>query len=106
VRYRRGLAAVDPPNGGAVRIANYVVSGMAETRSMADGRTMTLGGEIKLLDDVAASLRAMASNGVAYDDDVVRWLADEVGERSLDLQRGIKAVFDPAGILNPGAVLG
>jgi glycolate oxidase len=34
------------------------------------------------------------------------WLADEVGERSLDLQRGIKAVFDPRGILNPGAVLG
>jgi len=69
---------MDPPNGGAVRIANYVVSGMAETRSTADGRTMTLGGEIKLLDDVAASLRAMASNGVAYDDDVVRWLADQV----------------------------
>jgi predicted acyltransferase len=39
---------------------------------------MTLGGEIKLLDDVAASLRAMASNAVAYDDDVVRWLADQV----------------------------
>jgi len=39
---------------------------------------MTLGGEIKLLDDVAASLRAMASNGVAYDDEVVRWLADQV----------------------------
>ncbi|HEY1274560.1 MAG TPA: hypothetical protein VGF25_06605 [Thermoleophilaceae bacterium] len=44
---------------------------------------MTLGGEIKLLDDVAASLRAMASNGVAYDDDVVRWLADQV-ERAAD----------------------
>ena len=64
-------------------MANYVVSGMVETRSMADGRTMTLGGEIKLLDDVAASLRAMASNGVAYDDDVVRWLADQV-ERAAD----------------------
>jgi hypothetical protein len=39
---------------------------------------MTLGGEIRLLDDVAASLRAMASNAVTYDDDVVRWLADQV----------------------------
>jgi hypothetical protein len=39
---------------------------------------MTLGGEIKLLDDVAAGLRAMASNAVVYDADVVRWLADQV----------------------------
>jgi hypothetical protein len=39
---------------------------------------MTLGGEIKLLDDVAASLRAMASNAVAYDNDVVLWLADRI----------------------------
>jgi len=39
---------------------------------------MTLGGEIKLLDDVAASLRAMAANAVTYDEDVVRWLADQV----------------------------
>jgi hypothetical protein len=39
---------------------------------------MTLGVEIKLLDDVAAGLRAMASNSVAYDADVVRWLADQV----------------------------
>lgn len=34
-----------------------------------------------------------------------RWLADEVGEASLRVQRGIKAVLDPHGILNPGAVL-
>lgn len=33
-----------------------------------------------------------------------RWLGDEIGERSLALQRGIKAVFDPLGILNPGKV--
>jgi uncharacterized membrane protein len=39
---------------------------------------MTLGGEIKLLDDVAAGLRAMAANAVVYDADVVRWLADQV----------------------------
>ena len=45
---------------------------------MTTPRSMTLGGEIRLLDDVAASLRAMASNAVAYDDDVVRWLADQV----------------------------
>ncbi|MEY9853147.1 glycolate oxidase [Leifsonia sp. EB41] len=32
-------------------------------------------------------------------------LADEVGELSIGLQRGIKAVFDPADILNPGKVL-
>ena len=56
----------------------YAETGMVRNRSPADGRTMTLGGEIKLLDDVAASLRAMASNAVAYDDDVVRWLADQV----------------------------
>lgn len=30
------------------------------------------------------------------------WLARELGEDSLALQRGIKAVFDPLGILNPG----
>lgn len=33
-----------------------------------------------------------------------RWLADELGEDQWRLQRGIKAVFDPAGILNPGKV--
>jgi hypothetical protein len=44
---------------------------------------MTLGTEIRLLDDVAASLRAMAANAVVYDDDVVLWLADQV-ERAAD----------------------
>jgi glycolate oxidase len=33
-----------------------------------------------------------------------RWLADELGERSVALQRGVKAVFDPAGLMNPGKV--
>ena len=33
-----------------------------------------------------------------------RWLRDELGEDSYDLQRRIKSVFDPAGILNPGKV--
>lgn len=31
-----------------------------------------------------------------------RWLADELGDTSYDLQRRLKAVFDPLGILNPG----
>lgn len=33
-----------------------------------------------------------------------RWLEEELGEDSLALQRGIKAVFDPLGIMNPGKV--
>lgn len=33
-----------------------------------------------------------------------RWLRDELGEAQWDLQRGVKAVFDPTGILNPGKV--
>ncbi|MRX42691.1 FAD-binding oxidoreductase [Agromyces kandeliae] len=33
-----------------------------------------------------------------------RWLAEELGDASVDLQRRIKAVFDPAGILNPGVM--
>jgi len=33
-----------------------------------------------------------------------RWLADELGADQWTLQRGIKTVFDPAGILNPGKV--
>ncbi|MEV1130937.1 FAD-binding oxidoreductase [Agromyces sp. NPDC049794] len=33
-----------------------------------------------------------------------RWLADELGDDSFGLQRGIKALFDPAGILNPGVM--
>ncbi|MCX3063988.1 FAD-binding oxidoreductase [Streptomyces beihaiensis] len=32
------------------------------------------------------------------------WLAKEAGPVSLELQQGIKAVFDPLGILNPGKV--
>lgn len=30
-----------------------------------------------------------------------RWLEDEIGPVALDLQRRLKAVFDPAGVLNP-----
>jgi len=33
-----------------------------------------------------------------------RWLRDELGEDAIDLQRDIKRVFDPQGILNPGKV--
>jgi len=33
-----------------------------------------------------------------------RWLADELGDDQLRLQEGIKALFDPQGILNPGKV--
>jgi len=33
-----------------------------------------------------------------------RWLADELGDAQVELQRQIKAVFDPRGILNPGKV--
>lgn len=33
-----------------------------------------------------------------------RWLGDELGAEQLALQRGIKQLFDPLGILNPGKV--
>ena len=33
-----------------------------------------------------------------------RWLAEELGRDQWELQRQIKAVFDPLGILNPGKV--
>ncbi|HEY8912309.1 FAD-binding oxidoreductase [Lacisediminihabitans sp.] len=33
-----------------------------------------------------------------------RWLGDELGEAQLGIQRQIKRVFDPRGILNPGKV--
>ncbi len=33
-----------------------------------------------------------------------RWLLDELGEDQLELQRQVKRVFDPRGILNPGKV--
>jgi glycolate oxidase len=33
------------------------------------------------------------------------WLAREAGPTGMELQRGIKAVFDPLGLLNPGKVL-
>lgn len=33
-----------------------------------------------------------------------RWLRDELGDDQLELQRRLKAVFDPQGILNPGKV--
>ncbi len=33
-----------------------------------------------------------------------RWLLQELGQDSFDLQRDIKRVFDPTGILNPGKV--
>jgi glycolate oxidase len=33
------------------------------------------------------------------------WLARELGPTGIELQRGVKAVFDPLGLLNPGKVL-
>jgi glycolate oxidase len=33
-----------------------------------------------------------------------RWLRDELGQEVVDLQRNIKAVFDPRNLLNPGKV--
>jgi glycolate oxidase len=33
-----------------------------------------------------------------------RWLGDELGTDQLELQRQIKAVFDPQNLLNPGKV--
>jgi len=33
-----------------------------------------------------------------------RWLRDELGDDSYELQRQLKAVFDPAGIMNPDAL--
>ncbi|WP_236995191.1 FAD-binding oxidoreductase [Glutamicibacter halophytocola] len=33
------------------------------------------------------------------------WLAEELGETSLQLQRRLRAVFDPQGILNPGKAI-
>lgn len=33
-----------------------------------------------------------------------RWLRDELGDDQLELQRQVKAVFDPLGLLNPGKV--
>jgi len=33
------------------------------------------------------------------------WLPDQVGEDVMELTRRIKTALDPAGILNPGAVL-
>ena len=36
----------------------------------------------------------------------VVYLEGLVGKRQMDLMRGIKAVFDPKGILNPGKVVG
>ena len=33
-----------------------------------------------------------------------KWLRDELGDDQYELQRGIKALFDPLGILNPGKV--
>ncbi|MEO8262527.1 MAG: FAD-linked oxidase C-terminal domain-containing protein [Pseudolysinimonas sp.] len=35
-----------------------------------------------------------------------RWLRDELGNDSYELQRQLKRVFDPQGILNPGKVFG
>ena len=39
---------------------------------------MTIGADIRVLDDVAATLRAIASKSVAYDDQLLLWLADQV----------------------------
>ena len=36
----------------------------------------------------------------------VGFLREAVGETQMALMRGIKAVFDPKGILNPGKVVG
>ena len=57
-----------------------------------------------------APLAALALGGTASGEHGVGitkrpWLADEIGQSSLDLQRRLKAVFDPRGILNPHTFL-
>ena len=32
------------------------------------------------------------------------WLADEIGDRGLDVLRAVKATLDPQGICNPGVL--
>ena len=39
---------------------------------------MTIGAEIRVLDDVAITLRAMAANAVVYDGGLMLWLAEQV----------------------------
>jgi hypothetical protein len=51
---------------------------MSDAAECADGAVMTTGREIRVLDDIAACLRAMASHGIVYDDEVLLWLADQV----------------------------
>ncbi|MFN8126119.1 MAG: FAD-binding oxidoreductase [Candidatus Nanopelagicales bacterium] len=59
-----------------------------------------------------AAMEAIASRGAtithhhAVGRDHAPWLAAEIGEDGVQLLRGIKGLLDPAGILNPGVLLG
>jgi len=53
----------------------------------------------------AKELRGQVSgeHGIGYDKQAQ--LCESIGDRTVGLMRGIKAVFDPKGILNPGKVV-
>ncbi|MBO4368134.1 MAG: 2-hydroxy-acid oxidase, partial [Clostridia bacterium] len=54
--------------------------------------------------DEAKALRGEVSGEHGIGPAKMAYLRDSVGERQIALMRGIKAAFDPKGILNPGKV--
>ena len=56
--------------------------------------------------DTAREMRGEVSGEHGIGHAKKAFLRDSVGERQVQLMRGIKAAFDPNGILNPGKVIG
>ncbi|MBQ7520077.1 MAG: 2-hydroxy-acid oxidase, partial [Clostridia bacterium] len=56
--------------------------------------------------DTARAMRGEVSGEHGIGHAKKAFLRESVGERQMQLMRGIKAVFDPNGILNPGKVVG
>ena len=76
---------------------------MQPTSSPADNtQIMTIGTEIWVLDDAAAALRGIATGAVAYSDELVLRLADQIErvadrtQQTADLEAALALICPPA----------
>lgn len=97
VRYGIPIPTVAHAGDGNLH-PNFVYSGAAAAPAVWDAANELFRTAVQL----GGTLTGEHSVGVLKR----RWLAEELGPDSYDLQQRLKSVFDPLGILNPGKVFG
>lgn len=106
------IAEIEADTGIEIPTAGHAADGNLHPHLSVRAEDRTPGGEIpeRVWDAASRVFRAALDLGGTLTGEhgigvlKARWLRDELGDDSLELQRGIRALFDPAGLLNPGVV--